>query len=122
MNNVPLPVSLDLTASVLLALYEGAEVAARAAWRAHGRRSPAPQRGGTLRPGSRTPLWNEVRSRALPHLAKHGEKAKLARILGLPRQRLQDYLKAGRSAPDAERTLLLLCWVVAREQGRELTS
>lgn len=79
-------------------------------------------RGITLRPGPATPLWNEVVRRALPHLKRHGEKARLARILGVPRQRLNDYLKTGRACPDAERALLLLCWVASREQGQELTA
>jgi hypothetical protein len=58
----------------------------------------------------------------LRQLTTRGSKAHLARILGLPRQRLQDYLRAGQSSPDAERTLLLLCWVLAKEQGQELTA
>jgi hypothetical protein len=46
-----------------------------------------------------------------PHLRKYGAKAQLARLLGLPRQRLQDCLKAGSASLDAEHTLLLLGWL-----------
>jgi hypothetical protein len=65
-------------------------------------------------------LWNELVQQALPLLRKRGSKAKLARILGLPRQRLQDYLKARTACLDGERALLLLCWISARHQGHEL--
>jgi hypothetical protein len=56
----------------------------------------------------------------VPLLGKYGSKVRLARFLGLPRQRMQDCLKARHAALDAERTLLLLCWVSARQQGRDL--
>jgi hypothetical protein len=105
------------------ALYQAAAVTARAAARAGKRMIPRTVRGRTLRPGgSSTPLWNELLRRTRPHLRVRGEKAKLARILGLPRQRLHDFLNAETATPDAERTLLLLCWLVAREQGRDLTA
>ena len=73
--------------------------------------------GRTLRPGASTPLWNELIARARNHLTKRGSKADLARILAVPRQRLQDCLKARSACLDAERTLLLMCWVQAREHG-----
>jgi hypothetical protein len=53
-------------------------------------------------------------------LVRRGEKAKLARVLGLPRQRLHEFLLERRALPDAERTLLLLVWLQARRQGRDL--
>lgn len=58
----------------------------------------------------------------MPHLRKRGTKTNLARLLGVPRQRLQDFLNTRTAAPDAERTLLLLCWVAARAEGRDLLS
>ena len=76
--------------------------------------------GATLRPGNDTPLWNELVKQAQPLLRKRGSKAQLARLLKLPRQRMQDCLKAQSACLDAERTLLLMCWVAARQQGREL--
>ena len=45
---------------------------------------------------------------------------KLARLLGIPRQRITDYLRGSRAYPDAERTLLLLCWVARRQRGADL--
>jgi hypothetical protein len=75
--------------------------------------------GRTLRPGASTPLWNELTARSRNHLSKRGSKAQLARILGVPRQRLQDCLKTRSACLDAERTLLLMCWVQARERGEK---
>jgi hypothetical protein len=76
--------------------------------------------GATLRPGPATPLWNALVRQAQPLLRKRGTKAQLARLLWLPRQRMQDCLKARNAALDAERTLLLMCWVAARQRGRDL--
>lgn len=86
------------------------------------RRLLGPRRkpGLTLRPGVDTPLWNELVRQTLPLLGKRGSKARLARFLRLPRQRMQDCLKAKHATLDAERTLLLFCWVSARQQGRDL--
>jgi len=74
----------------------------------------------TLKPGSDTPLWNELRQRVAKQLIKRGEKINLARFLGVSRQRLHLIISARAASPDAERTLLLLAWVIAREQGRDL--
>lgn len=106
-----------------LGLYDAAEfVRLAAARKIKEARRPAPRRGvgRTLRPGVSTPLWNELVKLAVPLLGKYGSKVQLARFLGLPRQRIQDCLKARHAALDAERTLLLLCWVSARQQGKEL--
>ena len=84
------------------------------------RRRRAPKRGLTLQPGPDTPLWNELVRQVRPHLRRRGSKAQLARLLGLPRQRLHVCLKAERGCLDAERTLLLLAWLYARQQGREI--
>src|SRR5579864_3145893 len=64
-----------------------------------------------LRPGSDTPLWNELATVAANFLRRRGEKAQLARLLGVPRQRLHMLLVAKTACPDAERTLLLLHWL-----------
>ena len=74
-------------------------------------------RGATLRPGSETPLWNELAAEARRLIRGYGEKANLARYLGLPRQRVHQYLMDKSAGPDAERTLLLLAWVHARRSG-----
>lgn len=75
--------------------------------------------GQTLRPGRETPLWNEMKERLRFHTMKHGAKAVLARDLGLPRQRIHQFLKEGSAMPDAERTLLLLNWLIDKEKSEE---
>ena len=78
-------------------------------------------RGQTLRPGVDTPLWNELASALCAQLGRrYGDKARLGRLLGLPRQRVHELLKARRHLPDAERTLLLLVWLHARQRGLDL--
>ncbi|MBS0664737.1 MAG: hypothetical protein JSR48_15830 [Verrucomicrobia bacterium] len=72
--------------------------------------------GQTLRPGVFTPLWNALAAEATRLLPRHGTKAELGRYLGVPRQRVHDYLKARSAMPDAERTLRLVAWVVARHE------
>lgn len=121
MNNDPyaVPHGLQLTGGIILILAEAAEQAARRSMR-EVRYRFRKRIGATLRPGDATPLWNELVKQALPLLRKRGSKAQLARLLRLPRQRLQDCLKAQSACLDAERTLLLMCWVASRQQGREL--
>jgi hypothetical protein len=82
----------------------------------------APKSGRTLLPGPDTPLWNELVRQVRPHLRRRGSKNLLAHLLGIPRQRLYVCLKAKRAFLDAERTLLLLAWLQARQQGRTLTA
>ncbi|MFI5357437.1 MAG: hypothetical protein ACHQ4G_08895 [Opitutales bacterium] len=85
--------------------------ALRKAYREHSR---AP-RGGTLRPGPETPLWNELAALAAIQLSRYGDKANLARILGVPRQRVHEYLVAKTTCPDTERALMLLAWALDRQ-------
>lgn len=75
------------------------------------------RRGSTLRPGPGTPMWNALVLNVRPYLSKYGDKIKLARLLGVPPQRIHEYFLAGTSAPDAERTLLLLHWLAQRRAG-----
>lgn len=116
---------LAMVGEGLLYLADAAVAAARA--RARDRRkekiraeNARSRRCWTLHPGVDTPLWNELVRQVTPYLRQRGSKAQLARVLGLPRQRLQDCLKARRAMLDAERTLLLLAWLAARQRGREL--
>lgn len=122
MSYDPSPASLKLVADLILDLYAVAATSARAAAKQGRRMVPRSQRNRTLRPGAGTPLWNELVKQAQPFLRQRGTKAQLARVLGVPRQRLQDCLKTRSACLDAERTLLLLCWVVAQRQGRDLTA
>ncbi len=99
-------------------------VALEAAQRAARARLPrrAPKSGRTLLPGPDTPLWNELVRQVRAHLRRRGSKNLLAHLLGIPRQRLYVCLKTGRAFLDAERTLLLLAWLQARQHGRDLTA
>ena len=106
---------MPLVDLLILAAEESAK-SARAAYKERKR----PRRGATLRPGPETPLWNELVVAAREQLGGYGDKARLARILGVPRQRVHQYLRAASACPDAERTLLLLAWVQARRSGRDL--
>ncbi len=69
--------------------------------------------GRTLRPGAHTPLWNDLRTQLQPLLKGYGQQVNLARLLGLPRQRVHAFITRGDQMPDAERTLQLLAWLIA---------
>lgn len=77
--------------------------------------------GCTLRPGRETPLWNELRVQLRRHLQRRGTQARLGRLLGLPRQRINAFVTGGGEMPDAERTLQLLAWLLAVRRGRPLS-
>lgn len=101
-------------------LYEGAAEAAphlRKVFRGHRRRAHCRRRCGP-----ETPLWNVLAALLRPELRTYGDKARLARYLGIPRQRLTEYL-TGRSKrlPDAELTLRLLHWLAVKRAGRDLS-
>lgn len=90
--------------------------------RSAGRRKKPDRRPGrftTLRPGPETPVWNQLVRHAAPYLRKRGDKVRLARLLGLSRQRLHQLLVARTACADAERTLLLVAWVHARRAGQQ---
>ena len=87
--------------------------AAHKAWKARTRQ----RKGATLQPGRDTPLWNELARAAGQQVTRYGDKANLARMLGVPRQRVHLYLVAKTACPDAERTLLLLTWLRTRTVG-----
>ena len=96
-----------------------AEIAARSTQRQI-RRTLNPRRGRTLRPGIDTPLWNALVLTLKSSVTKRGAKVKLGRFLGLPRQRIDDFLNRRLALPDAERTLLLLHWLEAHNRGIDL--
>jgi hypothetical protein len=78
---------------------------------------PRGRGGKTLRPGAKTPLWNELRRQLRPHLKKYGDQVNLGRLLGLPRQRVNAFVTGGGEMPDAERTLQMLVWLIAVRRG-----
>ena len=89
--------------------------AGRASFRKRGTwRNPG---GATLRPGPATPLWNDLVAQIRPLVKRRGEKAQLARLLGMHRQAMTDFFTSGSRMPDAERTLLLQEWLRARQAG-----
>lgn len=112
------PPPLELSAALATALAEAAAQALRAAVHSV-QRARRPRRGETLKPGRDTPMWNALAAAVHGQLARRGEKARLGRILGLPRQRINDLLRTRRHLPDAERTLMLLVWLQARHEGRD---
>jgi hypothetical protein len=98
---------------------DAAEHTARAAKRQINR-TLRPRRGHTLKPGVDTPLWNELTEALRAKLTRRGDKVNLGRLLGLPRQRIDDFLRGNSALPDAERTLLLLQWLHAKNKGIDL--
>ena len=113
------PAQLELPATLAVLLMEAAVKSIRASIQ-QARRTRRPKRGETLKPGTDTPLWNELLAAVRSELTRRGEKARLARLLGLPRQRINDFLKRRSYLPDAERALLLLVWLQLRREGREM--
>ena len=75
----------------------------------------------TRRPGTDTPMWNICALALRTELKPHGAKVRLARYLGIPKQRLSNFL-AGRSRmPDAELTLQMLYWLSEKKAGRDVS-
>ena len=91
--------------------------AGRASVRLRGQ--PRNSGGGTLRPGRETPLWNQLVTQCRPLLKRRGEKAQLARLLGVHRQAINEYFVSQNRMPDAERTLLLIEWLEARRKNQQ---
>lgn len=116
----PPPLPFQLVEDLIEAAVKAAKKAAAARAAEARRRIRPPRPRLTLRPGFETPLWNELVKQVRPHLRRYGSKAQLARVLGLPRQRLQDCLKAGSASLDAERTLMLLGWLGFFQRGGKL--
>jgi hypothetical protein len=73
----------------------------------------------TLRPGADTPMWNLCCLALRAELKPHGAKVRLARYLGIPKQRLSDFLTGRRRMPDAELALQLLYWLSEKRAGRD---
>lgn len=99
------------------------EAGARLAFEAadNAKRATARKRKGgvTLRPGEATPLWNALAAELHKELEGHGHQARLARVMGVPRQTVNAWLTGGGRMPDAERTLQLVAWLLAKRSGRE---
>jgi hypothetical protein len=88
------------------------------------RKQTRPRRRGsyeTRRPGEETLMWNACAAMLRDELKPYGSKVRLARYLGIPKQRLTDYLKGLRRMPDAETTLQMLNWLAQKRAGRDLS-
>jgi hypothetical protein len=92
--------------------------AAAAAEAAHRRltRAKRQRRRAATRSGEDTPLWRILAREIKAECKKRGDKARLARSIGVPRQRMNEFLNHTRAQPDAERTLMLLQWLAGRYQ------
>jgi len=88
--------------------------------RASARQRQAPRRkvGATIRVGADTPLWNRLVEEVRPLLKGRGEKAQLARLLGVHRQAVNEYFVSRQRMPDGERVLLLQEWLRVRKSGK----
>lgn len=75
----------------------------------------------TVRPGAATPLWNLLVEQLRVELRAYGSKMRLARYLGVPRQRLHNFLTDTSRMPDAELTLRMLHWLAEKRAGRDLS-
>ena len=87
-------------------------------------KSAKPRRRGsflTRRPGADTPFWNVCAARLRDELRPHGAKVRLARYLGIPKQRLTEYLKDGSRMPDTETALQMLNWLAHKNAGQDLS-
>ncbi len=84
----------------------------------HNRRQRA---GVTRRPGVDTPMWNVCVALLRTELKPYGSKVRLARYLGVPRQRINDFLTGKCRLPDAELTLRMLHWLTTKKEGRDLS-
>ncbi|MFA6031170.1 MAG: helix-turn-helix transcriptional regulator [Elusimicrobiota bacterium] len=82
-----------------------------------------PRRRGsflTRRPGAETPMWNACAALLREELKPYGSRARLARFLGIPKQRLSDFLRNGSRMPDAETLLRVLNWLAQKRAGRDI--
>jgi len=115
----------DLIGLLGEAAVAAAAAASRATFRAIDARSggkPLPNAGSLSASeagdSSPTPLWDVLVKALDQALQQPGSRARVARYVGVPRQRITDYTK-GRRSPDAETTLRLLHWLAATRAGHD---
>ena len=73
----------------------------------------------TRRPGVDTPRWNACVQMLRIELQSHGSKVQLARYLGIPKQRVTDFVTNESRMPDAETLLQMLDWLSRRRAGED---
>jgi hypothetical protein len=98
---------------ILAALVEASRVNAQA--KEKSAKAAARSKGRKASEAAEGLLWAALAERVLPLLEKRGEKVKLGRELGVSRQQIHAYFKTRTAAPDAERTLRLIVWLVQAE-------
>jgi hypothetical protein len=117
MPNFPMPRGLEFWLILDVAFEAAAAAASR---RVHSALRPKRNAGyKTRKPGFDTPLWNVCATMAKRELKPYGSKVRLARYLGIPKQRLHDFLNRRSRLPDAELTLRLLHWLAAKRGGKD---
>lgn len=112
MDRFPRP--LDDLAELLESLSFAAVEKARN-MKLHGKKVAKRRAGEVRHPGQDTPLWNALVAAVRPHLVQRGAKSNLARILGVPRQRIHEYITRPTALPDAETVLHLALWLANQE-------
>tara|TARA_R110002072_G_scaffold260834_1_gene419448 strand:- start:73 stop:429 length:357 start_codon:yes stop_codon:yes gene_type:complete len=75
----------------------------------------------TRRPGPETPMWNACVEMLRIELQQRGAKVRLARYLGVPKQRVTDFVTNRSRMPDAETLLQILEWLSRRRAGEDLS-
>ena len=117
--NHPVHPRLQLWLDIGGMLYDSAEMLAKSA--KHLMRTRRRGSYATRRPGMDSPMWNICAAQLRAELTPIGSKVRLARFLGIPKQRLNDFLQAESRLPDAELTLQLLNWLAQKRAGRDLS-
>ncbi len=117
--NTPIHPRIKLWLDIGGLLYESAEAAAKTAKKVIRER----RRGSyaTRRPGEESPLWNICVELLRAELRPLGSKVRLARFLGIPKQRLNNFLTGHNRLPDAELTLQMLNWLTQKRAGRDIS-
>ena len=57
------------------------------------------------------PEWDAIACEAAEYVTRYGDQAALARRLGIPRQRVHEYLRSGRGLPGPDLVVKLLDWL-----------
>jgi hypothetical protein len=111
---------LKMALDVSGALYDAAEFGAKYAKKSL-KHHFDPRFHHHRRPGPHSPLWNALAAAVRAELRPWGAKARLARFLGIPKQRLTDFLVNPTRIADGEVTLQLANWLAHKRAGRDLS-
>lgn len=75
----------------------------------------------TRRPGGETPMWNTCVEMLRVELKPYGSKVRLARYLGVPKQRVTDFVTNNSRMPDAETLLQIMDWLSHKRAGEDVS-